>query len=238
MQEAKHRGIVFHAGAGISTLSGIPDFRGPNGLWTKARSDITEFDLNKVKPSYTHWALSALEKEHFIDGIITQNYDGLFKHAGFPQAKMAEVHGNIFIEYCPTCEREYHRNFTVPREDDAPPLPEDNRLKGKPFDHRTGRKCDCGDFLHDHIVHFTEDLNHIEKAEKLAREAYLSIVVGTKLQVTPSSEWPFLAKKRVIVNLQKTGKERKAHAVVFARSDRFFEALMRELGIEVQVPPS
>lgn len=111
--ESKH--FVVFTGAGISTSAGIPDFRGPNGVWTlekkKAKSTTLTSNPNKTEtnssvrfqdalPTKTHMALLALEKCSILKCVISQNVDGLHMASGIPREKLSELHGNIFLCCC------------------------------------------------------------------------------------------------------------------------------------------
>jgi len=225
--------IVWHVGAGISTSSGLPDFRGLHGLWTTNRADISELDMRKIKPGYGHKALVELDKAGYVYRIITQNYDDLFSKAGFPAERLSEIHGNLFLETCSSCSAAYHRDFPVEKEDN--PL-----LPNGQFDHRTGRNCDeCGGELEDTLVHFGEDLRGVAVANAKAKGADLSICIGTKLEVTPACLWPFYVHKRrnkgkvVIVNNQLTSSDHNADLVIHHQIDLFFKLLLKELNIEL-----
>ena len=97
IQQSTH--TVFHTGAGISTSTGIPDFRGPTGVWTKeAKGEEVSggIEWENAIPSFTHMAIVALEKEAKIQWLVTQNVDGLHVRSGFPQNRLAEIHGTIY----------------------------------------------------------------------------------------------------------------------------------------------
>nr|XP_025689625.1 NAD-dependent protein deacetylase SRT1 isoform X2 [Arachis hypogaea] len=115
IKKSKH--LVVFTGAGISTSCGIPDFRGPKGIWTLQREGkaLPEASLpfHRAMPSLTHMALVELEKAGILKFVISQNVDGLHLRSGIPREKLAELHGNSFMETCPSCGVEYFRDFEV-----------------------------------------------------------------------------------------------------------------------------
>jgi NAD+-dependent protein deacetylase sirtuin 6 len=107
---AKH--IVVHTGAGISTSTGIPDFRGPTGVWTLEKKGIKptiDIDFNQAVPSKTHRILKLLMDRGFIKFIISQNIDGLHMRSGVKRNNLAELHGNFFVTECPKCKSKFVR---------------------------------------------------------------------------------------------------------------------------------
>ncbi|RVX14708.1 NAD-dependent protein deacetylase SRT1 [Vitis vinifera] len=141
IRKSKH--LVVFTGAGISTSCGIPDFRGPKGIWTLQREGKAlpqaSLPFHRAMPSMTHMALVELEKAGFLKFVISQNIDGLHLRSGIPRDKLAELHGNSFMEICSSCGIEYLRDFEV----------ETIGLK------ETSRRCsnvDCGAKLRDTVL--------------------------------------------------------------------------------------
>ncbi|XP_076897588.1 NAD-dependent protein deacetylase SRT1-like [Bidens hawaiensis] len=115
IRKSKH--LVVFTGAGISTSCGIPDFRGPTGIWTLQRGGnaLPEASLpfHRAMPSRTHMALVELERAGILKFVISQNIDGLHLRSGIPREKLSELHGNSFMEKCTSCGNEYFRDFEV-----------------------------------------------------------------------------------------------------------------------------
>ncbi|HIQ48398.1 MAG TPA: NAD-dependent deacylase [Aquifex aeolicus] len=188
--------IVALTGAGISAESGIPTFRGKDGLWNKFRPeelatpeaffrdpklvwgwyDWRKSLIAKAEPNEGHKILAKMEKEfpHFY--LITQNVDGLHKKAG--SEKVIELHGNIWKVKCVNCKYETYEYRT--------PLPE------------IPPKCEqCGGLLRPGVVWFGESLpmDALQKAYELSRKSLVFIVIGTSGVVYPAAELPYIAKE-------------------------------------------
>jgi NAD-dependent deacetylase len=182
-------------GAGVSTESGIPDFRSPQGLWAQFdpfeygsieafRSDpekVWRFYaprfgvLTEAEPNAAHRALARLEEAGLVRAVITQNIDLLHARAG--SRDVVEVHGSIRTSSCPRCGASYPlaRVLELLAGEDAPACPE------------------CGAILKPDVVFFGELLpvEAIDRAFELAREAALLLVVGSALEVHPVAGLPF-----------------------------------------------
>ncbi|GBG66865.1 hypothetical protein CBR_g70742 [Chara braunii] len=106
---------VVYTGAGISTAAGIPDFRGPSGVWTlRARGEqVSEPDFLKMKPTLTHWAVKTLLDKGFAHHVVSQNIDGLHRRSGLAADQISEIHGNAALETCINCGASYLRPFMV-----------------------------------------------------------------------------------------------------------------------------
>eukprot|EP01087_Luapelamoeba_hula_P005024 TRINITY_DN15117_c0_g1_i1.p1 TRINITY_DN15117_c0_g1~~TRINITY_DN15117_c0_g1_i1.p1 ORF type:complete len:322 (+),score=53.50 TRINITY_DN15117_c0_g1_i1:125-1090(+) len=244
IRQSRH--FVVYTGAGISTAARIPDYRGPRGVWTmqaKGLDASMPIALTEAEPTYTHKALTLLIKEGLLKCIVSTNVDGLHRRAATPAANLAELHGNIYIERCSNeeCGKEHYRNFdtTISRNvlRDVEQSAYNTRL--------TGRLCNaCSAPLRDSIVNFNENLpeRHLNTATEHSSKADLTLVLGSSMRVSPACELPSLSYKKgggfCLCNLQKTSfddvTKRVANGVrIFAKTDEFMEAVVRELGLEL-----
>ncbi|KAL1487747.1 hypothetical protein ABEB36_015583 [Hypothenemus hampei] len=202
IKEAKH--VVVHTGAGISTASGIPDFRGPNGVWTLEKQGLKpeiNVSFNEAIPTKTHMALKHLVEKELVHYIISQNIDGLHLRTGLPRTHLAELHGNMFIGQCDTCDSQFVRTTATSTVG--------QKYLGE-FCKREVRGRSCRGKLKDTILDWEADLpeNDLEMSDYHSSLADLNICLGTTLQIVPSGNLPLRCKKYggklVIVNLQST----------------------------------
>lgn len=229
IRKSKH--LVVFTGAGISTSCGIPDFRGPTGIWTLQRGGnaLPEASLpfHRAMPSMTHMALVELERAGILKFVISQNIDGLHLRSGIPREKLSELHGNSFMERCTSCGVEYFRDFEV----------ESVGLK------ETSRRCsnaDCDIKLKDTVLDWEDALppEEMNPAEAHCEKADVVLCLGTSLQITPACNLPLKCLrgggKVVIVNLQKTPKDKKANLVIHGLVDKVIGGVMEILNMRIR----
>ncbi|MBI5150206.1 MAG: Sir2 family NAD-dependent protein deacetylase [Candidatus Omnitrophica bacterium] len=200
IQEAKT--IAALTGAGISTKAGIPDFRGPKGLYVTRRYDPdTVFDIDcfhqdpapffqfardfilleeKIRPTTAHQFLSDLEKQGKLKGVITQNIDSLHQMAG--SKKVYEMHGSFWVSRCLKCGKEF--SFTQMKE----------KIVREDIPH-----CPCGGVIKPDVVFFGENVKYLAESEDLAARADLFFVIGTSCVVYPAAMIPQYARGKIVV---------------------------------------
>ncbi|MEY2518765.1 MAG: NAD-dependent deacetylase [Verrucomicrobiota bacterium] len=206
---ASSKAFIF-TGAGISTGSGIPDFRGPRGVWTRrqpvyyqdfmtseaARIEHWDYKLEgwdgfrAAQPNEVHRAIVRLEQAGKVLLVVTQNIDGLHALAGTSANRLVELHGTNLLVECQSCRRrdDPKRHFEFFRANRKPPL------------------CACGGFLKPATISFGQNLEPqvLQKAEQGAMDTDLVVALGSTLSVYPAASFPLLAAQRgvpyVIVN--------------------------------------
>ncbi|MDH3443473.1 MAG: Sir2 family NAD-dependent protein deacetylase [Deltaproteobacteria bacterium] len=194
--------IVVFTGAGISTESGIPDFRSPGGLWTrykpvtyqeyldseearlsawKRRLETYETTKN-ARPNIGHYFINSLNVKEKLIGLITQNVDGLHSEAGLPDDKIVELHGSNRKVICLSCSKEFDPDEVI------------EKLVGN----FASPKCDtCGGILKSATVSFGQAMPQeaMRRAEEWTEQAEVFVVLGSSLQVQPAASFPVIAKR-------------------------------------------
>ncbi|WP_081846811.1 NAD-dependent protein deacylase [Butyrivibrio sp. AE3004] len=215
--------IVFLGGAGVSTESGIPDFRSKNGLYHKKDKRFSMYkpeyllsydclnkrpavffdyfrknlDCRSIEPNNAHRKLFQMEQRGKLDGVITQNIDGLHQKAG--SKKVCEIHGSALRSYCVSCKTDYGADFIFENTEDVPHCPK------------------CGKVIRPDVTLYGEFLpqRDYEEAVALIRYADLLIIGGTSLEVGSAAQLAHMyhGKFLVIINKGKTKMEGRADLV-------------------------
>jgi NAD-dependent deacetylase len=194
--------VVALTGAGISTSAGIPDFRGPQGIYATRQYppdvfDIERFDrdprdfyvfardflglVDSLTPTFTHSLLARLEAERRLTAVLTQNIDGLHQRAG--SRNVVEIHGGFERSRCRKCRSEFDLGWMRERlaQEDVP------------------RCAKCGGVVKPDIVFFGEWVKDLERAHEAAAKSDLLLVVGTSLTVYPAAGLPDVAGGEVVI---------------------------------------
>jgi NAD-dependent deacetylase len=216
----KSNSIVFFGGAGVSTESGLPDFRGGNGIYKKQYpypaehmlshsffisnpAEFFDFYVNNMvfphaKPNAAHEALAKLEKYGRLKAVITQNIDGLHQMAG--SENVIELHGSVFRNFCMDCGKAYPLEYVVENK----PVP----------------TCSCGGIVKPDVVLYEEGLDSktLSAAARLIKNADTVIIGGTSLSVYPAAGLLsyFEGDNLVVINKTKTQADRVASLVINA----------------------
>lgn len=230
---AESESLVVFTGAGISTDSGLPDFRGPDGVWTRRDKGLPppkSPPWDQVRPNQGHYALAELLEMGLLDYLISQNVDGLHAKSGIPFDKMAELHGNMYFMKCLNC----HRKMTFEE------AGWDKSKFGKGY--RTTRiqkgqpQCPyCGGRIISSIVNFGDPLPEDELNEAIERsaEADVFFVIGSSLVVTPAANMPGIAKKNgaklIILNLEETPYDQIADLRFFNKISKVLPPIMEKV---------
>ena len=240
MLRASQRAVVF-TGAGISTESGIPDFRSPGGLWTQmAPIDFEDFISSRemrreawrrrfameemfssVKPNAGHLAVAELVRRGNVSHVITQNIDNLHQDSGVPARQVIELHGNTRYAKCLDCGGRI----------ELAPIRVHFEAHGDPPD-----CAECGGLVKTATISFGQAMPELEmaRAEEATLACDLFLVLGSSLVVYPAAGFPRLAKragaKLVIVNREPTEQDDIADLVIHAGIGETMQEAMAALG--------
>ena len=221
--------IVLFGGTGVSTESGIPDFRSTDGLYhqeydyppetilshtffRRKPEEFYRFYRNKMlcldaKPNAAHLKLAQWEQEGKLKAVVTQNIDGLHQAAG--SKNVQELHGSVLRNYCEKCGRFYDAEYIL-------------HSQGVP-------RCECGGIIKPDVVLYEEglDMNTMQASVKAISEADVLIVGGTSLVVYPAAGLIdyYRGNKLVLVNLAPTARDHMADLVVAGRIGEIFSVL-------------
>ena len=204
--------IVFFGGAGVSTESGIPDFRSKDGLYNQHDVQFDRYepeyilsreclytnpkvfyefyrqkmDTRNIEPNITHKVLAKMEEIGKLKAIVTQNIDGLHQKAG--SKNVFEIHGTTQRNYCSKCKKEYHSDFLFDTKETIP-------------------KCECGGLIRPDVTLYGENLPNdaVNGAVEVISNADMLIIGGTSLKVYPAANYIsyFSGRHLVIINREK-----------------------------------
>ena len=220
---ASHKVLIF-TGAGVSTGSGIPDFRGPEGVWKRrqpvyfqdfmsseaARIEHWDYKLEgwdafrDARPNAVHQAIGRLERAGKLCCVVTQNIDGLHSLAGTSVERLVELHGTNRLVECQSCHR---------REDPEPHFDSFRRTRRPPL-------CGCGGFLKPATISFGQNLEprELARAAQAAMDADLVVALGSTLSVYPAASFPLEAAQRgvpyIIINRGETAHDGNPHVTL------------------------
>ncbi|RHP43003.1 NAD-dependent protein deacylase [Clostridium sp. OM02-18AC] len=224
--------VVFFGGAGVSTESGIPDFRSVDGLYNqqydyppetiishsfyrKNPEEFYRFYKNKMlfpdaQPNAAHKALAKLEQQGKVRAVITQNIDGLHQAAG--SKEVLELHGSVHRNYCTRCGKFFGLSDILGMND----VP----------------RCECGGIIKPDVVLYEEGLDQetLQKAVRYIQNAEILIIGGTSLTVYPAAGLIdyYRGKKRVLINKTATPMDERADLVISAPIGEVFERFLTE----------
>ena len=204
--------IVFFGGAGVSTESGIPDFRSKDGLYNQHDVNFAQYnpeyllsreclyahpkvfyefyrqkmDVRGVQPNITHYYLAELERQGKLKAIVTQNIDGLHQKAG--SNIVHEIHGTTQKCYCSICGQSYHKDFIFNTNASIP-------------------RCECGGLIRPNVTLYGENLpdDAVDNALNAIRNADMLIIAGTSLSVYPAANfiYDFHGEHMIVINKDK-----------------------------------
>jgi len=223
--------VIVFSGAGLSTESGIPDFRSPGGVWDKYDPEDFNFHnfiaseasrekywqmatemwepIKKAQPNPAHLAIAELERLGKLDCVITQNIDGLHSKAGNSEEKILQLHGTAIFVSCLSCQKRYDRDEIQER-----------IKKGQ----KAPRCDDCRGLLKPATISFGQSMPEKETQEAYHRSSICDffIVIGSSLVVQPAASMPLVAKrngaKLVIINRDPTPYDDMADLVIHGQA--------------------
>ena len=237
----KQRGknIVF-TGAGISTESGIPDYRSQGGIWDKfrpvyfdefmsSRESREEYwrkwkelykDITRAEPNAGHESIAKLNRMGLLSAVITQNVDGLHQASGLADEKIIELHGNTRRIRCMTCRKITPTEEIQERLDSGDPAPD----------------CKCGGYLKPDTISFGQAMPvvEVEKATALSQTCDFFLVVGSTLLVQPAAHMPIYAKQNgaflAIVNLSETPCDNMCDVLIRDKAGEVLQRIVEAVG--------
>ncbi len=235
----EHGKVVFFTGAGISTESGIPDYRSQGGIWEQFRPIYFDdfmtsrearieywrrkkefsIQLAAARPNRAHQAIASLYGKGFVTAVITQNIDGLHQESGIPDEAVIELHGNTRRVRCMKCSALSPLEVAFALIKDGDPAPE----------------CPCGGYLKPDTVSFGQAMPEKEMnlAVTLSKKSRCFVVVGSTLVVQPASYLPGYAREAggflAIINLSETPYDDVCNVLIRDKASAVLQALSKRL---------
>lgn len=238
IRKADH--VVVFTGAGISTSSGLPDYRGENGIRKRRRRNSSErapIDFKSLVPTCTHMAIVELVRRGFVQHVVSQNIDNLHLKSGLNLEHLTELHGNAAWAQCDTCAKIYKNDFPTQGHCTEPSCPSQR------YHHQANQKNGTSRRVtrHGHgrlkrfVVGFGSSLNWGSETRQHCQRATVALILGTSLKVEPFSSLATQHAPHVcIVNLQDTSrkldqKAKKDGVRIHADCDVVLTCLMKKL---------
>ncbi len=230
---AQSQHLVAFSGAGISTESGIPDFRGPDGVWTRRDQGKppphASKPLHLIEPNVAHNSLVILQQIGLLKFLISQNVDNLHLKSGISPQRLAELHGNHTLMRCLRCDKSFPQNG----------LWDENKwgkgYRTQPIQPGQPSCPECHGRLISSIVNFGDPLpkRELELADEHTRLSDVFLVIGSSLLVMPAAALPLRAKKHgavlIIINHQSTPLDKEADFRFFASAGVILPKILCEL---------
>jgi NAD-dependent deacetylase len=230
---------VFFTGAGISTESGIPDYRSQGGIWDKfrpvyfdefmsAKESRVEYwsrwvelyrDIAAAKPNQAHMSLARLNEMGLLQAVVTQNIDGLHQASGLPDEKIVELHGNTCRIRCMSCQK-------------VSPI---DKVQQRLATGDSAPQCECGGFLKPDTISIGQAMPaaQVEKSAFLSQKCDFFMIVGSTLLVQPAAQMPFYAKNNgaflVIINLSETPCDDMCNVLIREKAGDVLHQIVREV---------
>ena len=231
--------VVVFTGAGISTESGISDYRSKGGLWDRFKpiyydefmsSETSRIEywrrkcelygqLDEAAPNAAHYAVAELNHKGLLDLVITQNIDGLHQQSGLPDDKVIELHGNTTRVRCMSCDAIAPLDETLDRIQHGEPAP----------------VCSCGGYLKPDTISFGQSLREkdLNQAMAASKNCNVFLAVGSTLIVQPASLMPDIALKNgaflAIVNLSETPYDQSCHLLITGKAGEVLPQIIQQI---------
>lgn len=226
--------LVAFTGAGISTESGLPDYRGPEGVWTLKAKGLKPKQPTKpwdqIEPNAGHYALFELYSMGKLKYLISQNVDNLHIKSGISRDILAELHGNHALMKCLNCDARFSKQE----------IGWNDLLHGNGY--RTQKPLpnqpvcpQCSGRIISSVVNFGDPMPEREMREsvKQSQKCDVMLVIGSSLSVSPANQFPLIAKRRgakiIIINMGETQLEEIADIRIYAKSGDFLSKVLEKI---------